>query len=255
MRRALALAVFAAVPFSMGAKGGCGGAINSTDAAPDVTGEWAIQYDPTMSIDVNIGGAVYHQSLPSTGGTFTVNHAGTRFDFDVDCSRPEVVCPSEVWPTQVAVDQHDAMYPHRMWVQIPLTQCSGTEQAPDPKTCGAGTLNPDCKPVCSGAVTTTTTQAFGVIADDGGSFDLLLGGGAVTNGLNCALLGVSTAHASLATTGAGTETWKATQMSAGTITTGYAGGCVWVDNSDAQAKAAVVGASVVITNKFTGTHL
>jgi hypothetical protein len=247
--------VSAAIPFAMGAKGGCG-PIDSTEAAPDVTGNWAVQYDSTMTIDVTIEGAVYHQTLPAAGGMVAITHKGVPLTFNVDCARPEVVCPSELWPTQVAIDQHDAMYPHRMWVQIPLQQCSGTEQAPDPSQCGAGTLNPDCKPVCTGTVATTTTDAFGVIADDGASFDLLLGAGVASNGLNCALLGVSVAHAGLVDTGSAADNnWKATQMSGGTITTGYAGGCVWVDDSSATSKALVVGAQVVLQSGFTASHL
>jgi hypothetical protein len=192
MRRLLAIGIVGAVPFAMGANGG-GCAVNSMAAAPNVAGQWAVQYDPMMNVTVNLGGAAYSQALPAGGGTFSIMHNGQPFMFNVDCSRPEVVCPNEVWPAQVTVDQHDPSYPHRMWVDIPVQSCSGTEQAPDPKQCGAGTLNPDCKPVCTGTVTTTTSQAFGVIADDGNSFDLLLGGGAVTNGLNCALLGRSSA--------------------------------------------------------------
>lgn len=256
MRRALALTAFAALPFAMGAKGGCG-AVNSKAPAPDVAGQWSIKYDPTFEIDVTIGGAAYHQSLPSSGGTFTITHAGQPFQFDIDCSRPEVVCPSEVWPAQVAVDQRDPTYPHRMWVTIPIQKCSGSTVAPDPKTCGQGTLNPDCKPVCMGEVTVENHDAFGVIDDAGASFDLLLGAGAATNGINCALLGISGAHANLVTTGAGTAEWDATNMTDGTIKTAYAGGCVWVGdpNMTGQQQALVIGASVVITHKFTGAKL
>jgi hypothetical protein len=252
MRRSMLLVVTAAIPFAMGAKGGC--AVNSMAPAPDVVGDWAIQYDPMMKVDVTIDGAAYSQLVPAAGGAVAITHKGQPFSFNIDCSRPEVVCPSEVWPSQVSIDQRDPSYPHRMWVQIPVQKCSGTEQPPPASECGAGTLNPDCKPVCSGTLTTTTADAFGVISDDGSSFDLLLGGTAATNGVNCALLGVSVAHATLESTGESTADWTATAMSDGTITTGYAGGCVWVDDSSSTNKALVVGATVVLSTPFSGAR-
>ena len=78
-------------------------------------------------------------------------------------------CPS--WPNQAGKSRRKQT-------------CSGTTVKPDPSTCGAGTLNPDCTPVCNGEVKVTETQAFGVIGETGDSFRLYLGGGIATNGLN-----------------------------------------------------------------------
>lgn len=258
MKRVLLSALLiSGMPFVMGAKGGCGGAYSSTDPAPDVSGNWSVAYDDSMTIDVNIGGAVYHQTLSGSGGTFTINHQGTPITFNIDCSRPEVVCPSEVWPSMVSIDQRDPMYPHRMWVKIPSQTCNGTLVTPPASECGTGTLNPDCKPVCNGTLTTTTADAFGVIADDGASFDLLLGAGVATNGINCALLGASWAHASLTDTGASTPDWQAQSMTDGTIKTSFAGGCLWAGdpNQSGQLQALLVGASVDISTPFTATRL
>jgi hypothetical protein len=238
----------------MGAKGGCGGAISSTDPAPDVAGQWNVAYASTMEVDVTIGGAVYHQSLSNQGGAFSVTHQGQPISFDIDCSRPDVICPSEVWPTSVAIDQRDPMYPHRMWVNIPTQSCSGQLVQPAASECGTGTLNPDCKPVCSGTVTTSSADAFGVIAEDGLSFNLLLGGGVATNGYNCALLGISWAQASLVNSGAAsTSNWESTAMSDGQIKTAYAGGCIWAGdpNQDGKTAALLVGATVEISTAFT----
>jgi hypothetical protein len=246
------------LPFTMGARGGCGGALDSMAPAPDVAGNWAVSYGSTMEVDVDIGGTLYHSSLPLGGGAFTVVHAGQPLQFSVDCSRPEVVCPSEVWPNAVSIDQRDPTFPHRMWVRIPTQTCSGSEVAPDPTKCGAGTNNPDCKPVCTGTVTTSASDAFGVIDDAGDAFDLLLGAGVATNGLNCALLGLSSAHASLVDTGAvDSVDWQAQQMTDGTVKTAYAGGCLWAGdpNMSGQLQALVVGASVTLTTPFTATRI
>lgn len=253
----LGLALAATLPMNMGAQGGCGGSspIVSTTATPDIAGRWAITYEPTLEVDVRIGGAVQHKSLPAAGGTFSITQEGKPITFKIDCARPEVVCPSEVWPGEVAIEQREAMYPHRMWVKIPTQKCSGKEAPADPKKCGQGTPNPDCKPVCDGEVTTTTAEAFGVINEGGSAFDLLLGGGIASNGVNCVLLGLSTAKANLINIGAArSAAWQAREMKDGVVKTGYAGGCLWAGdpNHDGQVEALVLGASVEISTKFSG---
>lgn len=243
------------LPFLMGAQGGgCGGSFSSTEPAPNVSGTWAISYGNTMDVKVNIAGSVYVQSLPATGGSFSVTHQGAPYAFNVDCSKPEVVCPSEVWPASVAIDQRDKTYQHRMWARIPTQTCSGTTAAPKSTECGAGTTNPDCKPVCMGTVTTSTADAFGLISEGGDNFSLLLGGGIATNGINCVLLGLSAATAGLETARFG-SLWTASNMTNGVIKTGFAGGCLWAGAVDAMGKptaAGVVGASVEISTTFTG---
>jgi hypothetical protein len=247
------------LPFLMGAQGkGCGGAVSSTDPAPKVAGTWAIEYSTTTEVDVRIGGAVYHKSLPNSGGAFSITHQGKPISFELDCTRPEVVCPSEVWPTRVTIDQREAMYPHRMWVSIPTQSCSGPLVAPETSKCGSGTNNPDCDPVCDGEITTTTNEAFGVINDPGTKFDLLLGGGVASNGYNCALIGISYAKAELVNSGsaAAPASWQSNQMKNGAVKTAYAGGCLWLGDPDmdGQLEALVLGATVEISTGFTGTR-
>lgn len=252
--RRAALLPLCALPFLLGADngGGCG-SFSSTSPAPNVTGSWAIAYGTTMEVDVKVGGSTYHQSLSPSGGSFSFTHQGAPFSFNIDCSRPEVVCPSEVWPTQVSIDQRDATYQHRMWVKIPTQTCSGQTVAPLPAECGTGTANPDCKPVCNGTITTSSADAFGLISEAGTDFNLLLGAGIATNGVNCVLLGVSAATAGLATTKLG-SVWNATAMTGGAVKTAYAGGCLWAGAVDAQGRpsATVLGASVEISTSFTG---
>jgi hypothetical protein len=89
-------------------------AVSSTTPAPDLA----------FDVEVTIGGAHYTATVPETGGMVHVDHAGGGFDFQIDCARPEVVCPSEVWPERVTIDQRDATYEHRMWVTIPSQTCS-----------------------------------------------------------------------------------------------------------------------------------
>lgn len=254
MSHAVKLLSLCGLPLLMGADGGggCGGTFNSKKPAPDVAGSWAITYGTTMDVKVKVEGTTYTQTLGPTGGVFTIMHKGAPFAFNVDCARPEVVCPSEVWPTQVSIDQRDPTFQYRMWVKIPTQTCSGQTMAPLPSECGMGTNNPECKPVCTGTVVTSSADAFGLIREGGTGFDLLLGGGFATNGINCALLALSVATADLRTKMTGSQ-WDATDMSNGQVKTGYAGGCLW--GGAGQPTTTVTGASVEISVPFTGKRL
>jgi hypothetical protein len=247
-----ALLALPTLPMVMGAQGdGC--AAGSKSPAPDVRGTWAIAYDNQIGVEVKLGGATYTAELGAQGGTFTINHQGTPYTFDLDCARPDVVCPGEAWPNQVVVEQRDIQAQHQMVVDLPSAQCAGTLAQPDPGTCGAGTTNPNCDLVCDGDITVKTNEAFGVIGETGGTFRLYLGGGVVTNGINCAMLGYSVADATLDSTGRGTAAWDATAMSAGLVTVGYSGACLFAGTVNHTNQALLVGAEVKFTTGFTGT--
>jgi hypothetical protein len=256
MKRIASLTILLALPLLQGAQGdGC--AAGSRSPAPDVTGWWDITYDDAIGVEVTIGGVVYEETLGAQGGVFTINHNGTPITFDLDCARPEVLCPSEAWPTQVYVEQRNVNAQHQMVVTLPQQQCAGQLTEPAIGTCGAGTANPDCDPVCSTGLTVDSAQVFGVIGEAGDSFRLYLGAGVATNGVNCALLGVSLADANLDTDGSkGSPGWTATMMRDGLVTVGYAGGCLWAGdpNHDGQLDALVAGASVTFTTGFTGAR-
>jgi hypothetical protein len=235
----------------MGAQGdGC--AVSSKSPAPDVRGTWSIAYDNTIGIEVKIGGAVYSQQLGAGGGTFTINHEGKPYTFNLDCSRPDIVCPGEAWPNMVVVEQRDLDKQHQMLVDLPQAQCSTALTQPAPGSCGAGTSNPNCDLVCGGDVTVKSAQAFGVIGETGDSFRLYLGAGIVTNGINCAMLGYSVADATLDSTGQGTAMWDADSMSAGLVTIGYSGACLFAGQVDGTNQALLVGAELKFTTGFTG---
>ena len=182
-----------------------------------------------------------------------INHGGKPYTFSLDCSKPEIVCPSEAWPNQVLIEQRNIDSQHQMIVNLPQQKCEGALTQPAPGTCGAGTSNPNCDLICGGNVTVKTQEAFGVIGETGDSFRLYLGAGIVSNGLNCAMLGYSVADADLATTGAGGEDWEATDMTAGLVTIGYSGACLFAGTVNGTDQALLVGAEVKFTTGFTGT--
>jgi len=241
------------VPLLTGAAGdGC--AAVSKSPAPDVSGDWSIAYEDTLGVEIKIGGATYNAELAAEGGTVTIEHAGATLAFDLDCSRPEVVCPSEAWPESVSIAQDNSDAEHQMIVTLPFQSCSTALVPADPEACGEGTNNPDCADVCEGEIEIEEKEAFGVIGEAGESFRLYLGAGIASNGINCALLGWSVADAALESKGEETEEWQATDMTDGVVTVAYAGGCLWLAQVDAdpELEAAVLGASVTFTVGFTG---
>lgn len=257
-QRLTRLAFVAVAPFGcallMGAQGdGC--ATNSRSPAPDVTGTWDIEYDDTIGVEITIGGAVYDAEIGAQGGTVTINHEGQPIVFDLDCARPDILCPSEAWPSSVTAEQRDAAFEHRMIVTLPTQHCSGTMSDPAEGTCGAGTDNPDCDQVCNGELTVSNDERFGVIGENGSTFRLYLGAGLATNGINCLLFGWSVADASLDNVGSAADgDWESVGMSAGLVEIGYAGGCLWAGDpdDDGTIEALVLGASIKFTTGFTG---
>lgn len=236
----------------MAAKGdGC--AANSTSPAPDVRGTWDIAYDNQIGVEVTIGGAVYDAELGAAGGQFTITHDGHPYTFDLDCARPDIVCPGEAWPNKVVIDQRDVSKQHQMVVDLPSASCDGSHEQPAPGSCGTGTTNPNCDLVCDGDITVETAEAFGVIGETGDTFRLYLGGGVVTNGINCAMLGYSVADATLESEGRGTAAWDAEAMSQGLVTIGYSGACLFAGTVDGTNQALLVDAGIKLTTGFTGT--
>jgi hypothetical protein len=211
-----------------------------------------------ITVEVRIGGAVYEADLPASGGSFGIVHDGRALDFELDCGRPEVVCPSEAWPETVAIEQRNADLEHQMIVTLPTQTCSVPLRAPSDEECGAGTLNPDCESVCDGEVGVIESERFGVIGESGETFRLYLGAGLATNGFNCALLAVSLADAELENQGSAEGgDWTANAMHSGLVTVAYAGGCLWAGDPDMdqELEALLLGASVSFQTGFTGERL
>jgi hypothetical protein len=249
----LASLTMCALPLLTGAQGdGC--ATNSRSPAPDVTGWWDVSYDDVLDVEITVGGAVYTAQTGPQGGSITITHQGRPLTFDLDCARPEILCPSEAWPASVLAEQRDVGFEHRMYVTLPVQTCSGQLVSPPAGSCGAGTNNPDCDQVCNGEISTRNEERFGVIGENGNTFRLYLGAGIATNGINCALVGWSVADADLENVGsASTGDWESIAMNAGIVTVGYSGGCLWAGdpNMDGELEALVLGATVKFTTGFT----
>lgn len=244
------------LPLCIAAKGdGCSS--NSKAPAPDVSGNWAITYDDTIEVTIRIGQGTYNEQIAVAGGVIEITHEGRPLRFQLDCDRPEVVCPTEAWPLTVLVEQRNEKFPHRMIVTLPQQQCSEALKKPQPDECGEGTLNPECEEVCPGEITVANRERFGVIGEDGSTFRLFLGAGLATNGINCALLAASVADGDLVNSGGAEDgDWRSEEMTSGLVTVGFAGGCLWAGDPDMdqELEALVLGASIEFRTGFTGTR-
>jgi hypothetical protein len=233
-------------------------ALVGQDAAPDVQGDWAVTYDDTLDVTIEIGGATYTSEFGVQGGSVTIDHEGQPFTFELDCGDDAVQCPSEVWPETVALDQREGTYPHRVWMTVPGQACETEPVAPDPDECGEDTNNPDCLEVCEGELLEEDQDVFGLISDDGSEFELYLGAGVATNGINCALLGLSRATGGLINAGVPEDgDWTAESIVDGVVTTAYAGGCLWADDvdGDEELEALVLAASITIESGYVAERI
>jgi hypothetical protein len=250
------VAIFALAPAmddeEEGARG-CG-AIASTSDAPDMEGEWDVAYQDDLSVEIKLGGAVYTSEIGVQGGVIEIEHEGQPLTFEVDCTKEEIVCPSEAWPETFTAEQRSAKYPHQVHITLPGQECEGELVSPTQDECGEGTNNLNCEDICDGEIITGPQDRLGVISENGDYFDMLLGAGVASNGINCALLGVSVAKADLVNE---EETrmspWETIAMENGEVIVGYAGGCLWADDvdGDEELEAVVLGASIELTTSFT----
>ena len=247
--------------FAMGAggdeNGGQGCAAFSESGTPDFEGTWEVEYTDDLQIEITLGGVVHTAELGPQGGVIEIEHEGQPLTFDLDCDRPEVVCPSEVWPETVRAEQRNERFTHQVIMHLPQQVCDGDLVAPEAAECGDGTDNPQCEDVCDGEVVTREQETFGTLDEESENFELLLGGGLATNGINCALLGLSVARAEVVSNDpASRGGWQAEALTNGEVVTGYSGGCLWAGDPDmdGELEALVLGAGVKITTGFEATR-
>jgi hypothetical protein len=237
-----------------GGAGAGGGNVGGRLGTPDVRGEWALTWQDDLEVVITIGGTSYTETLGSQGGLVTLDHDGQPFTFDLDCSREAVVCPSEVWPESVTFDQDLGFLPRNVYVTIPSHECDGELIDVDPAECGPEAAT--CQQ-CDGTTTLTETETIGRIGFANDRIDVFLNGGIVTNGVNCALLGLSVARADLETTDPASGDYRGVALTNGRVITGFGGGCLWVADPDADGSTELLalGASIKLTTHFTGEAL
>lgn len=81
---------------------GCGKGI-AGGLTPDFAGVWDVTYDDSVEVEFTLGEQHISSRIDEVGGQVSVRDAGVALDLEVDCTRPELVCPSEVWPRELSL--------------------------------------------------------------------------------------------------------------------------------------------------------
>jgi len=73
---------------------------------PDFRGTWDVTYDDSITVEVAVDPeSPLHGEVGDEGGQLGFGDAGLPLQLDIDCSRPELVCPTEIWPRELTLDQ------------------------------------------------------------------------------------------------------------------------------------------------------
>lgn len=70
---------------------------------PDLSGVWDVVYDDFIDVEVRVDQHVEKARLGRSGGRVVATVRNLTIELDVDCSREELVCPNEVWPTELTL--------------------------------------------------------------------------------------------------------------------------------------------------------
>ena len=73
--------------------------------SPDFAGVWDVTYDDSIEVEVRVSEQTLRASVGEQGGEVAFRDAGSALALEIDCTRPELVCPSEAWPRELALKQ------------------------------------------------------------------------------------------------------------------------------------------------------
>lgn len=212
-RVAMALGFALAALLSMGAEGGCGKAIEAAaEEVPDFRGTYQIAHQDSVTVYLTLGGAEYIEE--GIQGQI-IDVGGVEVDMDQVCELEGVHCPSEIYWSEVGLDQpyFDRESGKNPWL-VKVTNLSSYAYQPE----------------------------VGGLVNRQGDMTLLLG--LVAAGIPpCGLLGTSISTADFALDADGEPTGELVN---GRIKTAYAGGCLFPSDD------AMVGATVTFETRFTG---
>ncbi len=242
----------------------------SDEPAPDVAGNWNVEYEDDLVVDFIIGGEEYHGTITGTAGSVSFVHEGETYEFEIDCSRDLVVCPSEVFTDTVTLEQRNfENLPHQVHMTVNEVECTGDMVDPvEGEDCG-GDTGIDCADldqVCDGTMIERQGARLGSISDpipadpEVGSqpdytISISLGGGFAI-AANCAAIAAVHAEADLEYTGSydpESNAMNGTTMTNGEIVTTFTAACFLVEAAGGVGVAAVAGAQLRLSTGFTAT--
>lgn len=102
-RRRRAWLVSCAALLALSTLPGCGKGL-AFALSPDFSGTWDVTYDDSLEVEVQLApDQVVHDTITEQGGQLALQDASVSSELSVDCARPELVCPAEVWPRELAL--------------------------------------------------------------------------------------------------------------------------------------------------------
>jgi hypothetical protein len=71
---------------------------------PAVAGTWDAVFDDTIDVTADVEGEDHQARTGAGGGRVAFHDAGSFVQLEVDCARPELVCPQELLPRELTLD-------------------------------------------------------------------------------------------------------------------------------------------------------
>jgi len=275
-RQCTLLVISALCVLSMAPGRGCNAVdFFSSTPAPDVGGtdgvNWNVTYDNEINVTIDIGGdAINLEPLTANGGQVGFLYEGETITFDLDCSLPAVVCPNELLPDRVRLEQRDFEdHPHQVHLPFNETVCQGDTRLPVEADgeCGGETEISCDEEICDGLVVEQESTALATINDpeaevgDTPDYHITIPLDAGITGFEGTYgicLGLSTTHAEGDITYTGSYDTATNNMTAteinGEIVVNLIGGCMTAWDAGGDIGAALAGARITIWSNFQATR-
>jgi hypothetical protein len=84
---------------------GCDKARSSAPPAPNFAGTWDVTFDDGVDVELRIGEQVLRGRVEGSAGSIEFRDAGRELVLQLDCSAPDLVCPSEVLARELTLDK------------------------------------------------------------------------------------------------------------------------------------------------------
>jgi len=70
---------------------------------PDLAGNWYLAYEDVIDVEVQLRGQSRRARVARSGGKVSLHDASGSIELNIDCGRPEVLCPTEMLDTQLTL--------------------------------------------------------------------------------------------------------------------------------------------------------
>jgi hypothetical protein len=71
---------------------------------PSVAGTWDTLFDDVIDVSADVEGEEPQARIAAQGGRVAFHDAGAFVELEIDCSRPELICPQELLPRELQLD-------------------------------------------------------------------------------------------------------------------------------------------------------